>query len=88
MSILSKDRVLTVEEGSKVQIDCSTEGYPAPKVHWVQRNKPGEVLSKVSTLVLSHVAPEQAGEYLCIATNQLGTSQDQIKINVLCKLCL
>ena len=85
VSINSKDRILTVEEGSKVEIGCSAEGYPKPEVHWEVKTKEGEVLSKVSTLLLRQVAPEQAGEYICVATNNQGTSQDGLKIDVLCE---
>jgi len=85
VSIISKEKILKVEEGSKVEIGCSAEGYPKPEVHWEVKTKPGQVLSKESTLVLRQVTPEQAGEYLCVATNNQGTSDDGIKINVLYK---
>ena len=88
VSIISKEKILKVEEGSKVEIGCSAEGYPKPEVHWEVKTKPGQVLSKESTLVLRQVTPEQAGEYLCVATNNQGTSDDGIKINVLCEFHL
>ena len=88
VSIISKEKILKVEEGSKVEISCSAAGYPKPEVHWEVKTKPGQVLSKESTLVLRQVTPEQAGEYLCVATNTQGTSDDGIKINVLCEFHL
>ena len=79
---------MKVEEGSKLELGCSTEGYPKPEVHWEVKTKPGQVLSKESTLVLRQVTPEQAGEYRCVATNTQGTSKDEIKITVLCEFYL
>ena len=85
VSIISKEKILKVEEGSKVELGCSAEGFPHPELHWVMKTKPGQVLSKESTLVLRQVTPDQAGEYHCVATNNQGTSQDGLKIIVLCE---
>ena len=74
-----------VEEGTTVKFDCSATGFPPPSVHWVRQSQPGRVLSKMSSLSLTEVTPDQAGGYLCVAENSEGTSNKLLKINVLCK---
>ena len=85
VAISSKDKIVNVEEGSKVQFDCSAQGFPKPQVHWILKSNPGKVLSKLPTLILNQVEPENAGEYLCVATNSEGRSEDGLQINVLCE---
>ena len=74
-----------VEEGTTVKFDCSATGFPPPSVHWVRQSQPSLVLSKVSSLSLTEVTPDQAGGYLCVAENSEGASNKLLKINVLCK---
>ena len=88
MSINSKDKIVNVEEGSKVEFGCTAQGFPKPQVHWVLKSKPGKILSKVPALILNQVEPEHAGEYLCVATNSEGRSEDGLQINVLCEFNL
>ena len=79
-----KDQV-EVEEGTTAKFECSATGFPPPTVHWSLESEPRRVLSKMSTLTLSEVTPEQAGGYLCVAQNSQGASNKLLKINVLCK---
>jgi len=85
VSINLKEKIVNVEEGSKIEFGCSAKGFPKPQVHWVLKSMPGKVLSKVSTLILNHVEPENAGEYLCVASNSEGRSEDGLQINVFYK---
>jgi len=85
VSISSMDKIVNVEEGSTTQYECSAHGFPKPKVHWILKSNPEKVLSKVSTLILRQVEPDNAGQYLCIATNSEGRSEDGLKINVFYK---
>ena len=88
MSINLKEKIVNVEEGSKIEFSCSAKGFPKPQVHWVLKSIPEKVLSKVSTLVLNHIEPENAGDYLCVATNSEGRSEDGLQINVFCEFNL
>ena len=49
------------------------------------KSKPEKILSKVPALILNQVEPEHAGEYLCVATNSEGRSEDGLQINVFCE---
>ena len=86
MTINTNNKLVNVEEGSKVQFSCSAQGFPKPQVHWVKKLRPDRVLSKIHTLVLNQVEPENAGEYLCVATNSEGRSEDGLELNVFCKI--
>ena len=88
VAISYKDKIVNVEEGSKVQFDCSAQGFPKPEVHWILKSNPGKVLSKAPALILNQVEPENAGEYLCVATNSEGRSEDGLQINVLSEFYL
>ena len=88
MSINSKDKLVNAEEGSKVELGCTARGFPKPQVHWVLKSTPGKILSRVPALMLKQVEPEHAGEYICVATNSEGRSEDGLQINVLCEFNL
>jgi len=83
--IRSKDKIVKVEEGSKVEISCSVSGFPKPHVHW-RKNSNHEIKNiKHPKLIISQVEPENAGEYACVASNSEGRSEDVLQINVLFK---
>ena len=86
--ILDNSMSFALEEGSKVVFGCTAQGFPKPQVHWVLKSKPGKILSKVPALILNQVEPEHAGEYLCVATNSEGRSEDGLQIIVFCELNL
>ena len=80
--------IVNIEEGSKAQFECSAQGFPKPQVHWILKSNQGQVFSKLQTLILHQVKPENAGAYLCVATNSEGRGEDGLQINVLCELIL
>ena len=84
VSLAGQEQV-EVEEGATATLDCSATGFPPPTLHWVSQAQPRRILSKMSSLTLSSVTPDQAGGYLCVAENSEGTSNKLLKINVLCK---
>ena len=83
-SISSKDKI-NIEEGRKLEFTCSAHGFPKPQVHWVLKSNPRKVLSKVAILMFNQIEPENAGEYLCVATNSEGRSEDFLEIIVYCE---
>ena len=86
--ISSRKKIVNIEEGSKSQFECSAQGFPKPQVHWILKSNQGKVFSKLPTLILNKIKPENAGAYLCVATNSEGRSEDGLQINVLCELNL
>ncbi|KAM9445055.1 neural cell adhesion molecule L1.1 [Clarias gariepinus] len=76
--ILTEDgRVYRLIEGSLLSLDCSVFGSPRPQISW-ERTTSSELLSdaRVSqmtngTLRITDVSHEDAGTYLCRATNKI-----------------
>ncbi|XP_025763733.1 B-cell receptor CD22-like [Oreochromis niloticus] len=63
-----------IVEGSSVTLTCSSDANPAASYTWYKQNdqKP---LSKDSQLIFSSIQSSDAGEYYCIAVNDLGTKR-------------
>uniref|UniRef100_T1J5H7 Ig-like domain-containing protein n=1 Tax=Strigamia maritima TaxID=126957 RepID=T1J5H7_STRMM len=71
----------TVKEGEKVTMDCVVTGQPKPKVKWFFNSrelKPSPDFDmkyddNKATLTIREIFIEDAGEYICRATNIYGT---------------
>ncbi|GFT55266.1 myosin light chain kinase, smooth muscle [Nephila pilipes] len=83
----------TVQDGESVTLKCTISGDPEPQVEWT---KNGDVVhsskeislkykSGIATLTIEEVYPEDAGEYVCKATNSIGTVSSKSKLQVLGK---
>ncbi|GFU14694.1 twitchin, partial [Nephila pilipes] len=83
----------TVQDGESVTLKCTISGDPEPQVEWT---KNGSALhsskeislkykSGIATLTIEEVYPEDAGEYVCKATNSIGTVSTKSKLQVLGK---
>ncbi|CAC5395412.1 unnamed protein product [Mytilus coruscus] len=59
---------------------CNVTGYPTPRIKWKFTYK--TLPSTSSTLILLRATNEKAGIYTCIATNDVGASQADIKLKV------
>ncbi|XP_063411106.1 myosin light chain kinase, smooth muscle-like isoform X4 [Mytilus trossulus] len=72
-----------VREGQSVTLQCQVSGIPRPDVAWAMNNKrikPSKFFrmtyeDNTSTLVIAGAYPEDDGEYVCSATNSLGTAR-------------
>ncbi|CAG2187966.1 MYLK [Mytilus edulis] len=72
-----------VSEGQSVTLQCQVSGIPRPDVAWAMNNKrikPSKFFrmtyeDNTSTLVIAGAYPEDDGEYVCSATNSLGTAR-------------
>ncbi|XP_060056373.1 hemicentin-2 isoform X2 [Erinaceus europaeus] len=72
-------------QGVEVRISCSASGYPTPHISWSHE---GQILQEDSrtqvdaqgTLVIRGVAPEDAGNYSCQATNEVGSDKETITL--------
>ncbi|XP_042336999.1 B-cell receptor CD22-like, partial [Plectropomus leopardus] len=59
-----------IEEGSSVNLTCSSDANPAAKYSWYRKNQ--TLRSKKPQLVLSSIQSSDSGEYYCAAENELG----------------
>ncbi|CAG4960700.1 unnamed protein product [Colias eurytheme] len=71
---------------SNVRIACEAKGNPKPTIQWfkhgnnISQNDKG---ASYADLTFDSVAITQAGTYICIAVNEGGIDERQLKINVL-----
>lgn len=72
-----------VLEGQPVTLECKVSGIPKPEVAWSMNNrriKPSKFFrmtyeDNTAMLVIAGAYPEDDGEYVCSATNSLGTAR-------------
>ncbi|XP_055516059.1 hemicentin-1-like [Leucoraja erinacea] len=76
---LAKERVI---------LPCPAEGTPPPVIHWLQNglellgNEPGVSILEDGSLLLESLLPYNSGDYLCIATNEAGSSKRKFRLQV------
>lgn len=81
---------LTVVDGESLSLSCNVTGDPEPQITWTKNRKPlssSEVVdlkykNGVATLRISEVYPEDEGEYVCKATNSVGTSETKCRLTI------
>lgn len=72
----------TLEEGHSVNMTCSSDGLPAPKIRWSRQLHDGSLrfLSENTTLTLTSTRRGDSGTYVCEASNQAGTSRKEAEL--------
>ncbi|GBM98114.1 Hemicentin-1, partial [Araneus ventricosus] len=87
-SINKGPSLIKTSVGSEAVFNCITDGYPPPEVSWMKegsslllRNSPYMKLEEMS-LFLSEVKLHDAGDYICIAANEAGSSTKDFKLHV------
>uniref|UniRef100_A0A8C5CHM1 Heparan sulfate proteoglycan 2 n=1 Tax=Gadus morhua TaxID=8049 RepID=A0A8C5CHM1_GADMO len=76
--------LMIVEEGKTVTLHCKAHGFPTPRISWSKLRSPLPWRHSVvnGSLVLPSVGRQDSGEYICNATNNLGTSEVIITLDV------
>uniref|UniRef100_A0A2K5PNY6 Vascular cell adhesion protein 1 n=1 Tax=Cebus imitator TaxID=2715852 RepID=A0A2K5PNY6_CEBIM len=71
-----------LEEGSSVNMTCSSHGLPSPKILWSRQLPNGELqsLSENATLTLISTKTEDSGVYVCEGINQAGRSREEVEL--------
>lgn len=79
--------VQTVMIGNSVEFECQALGDPEPTVHWskVGGPLPAHVVVKGGMLKIEQVTEADGGQYRCTATNDVGSVQSQVVLNVQCE---
>uniref|UniRef100_A0A2K6K1Q6 Hemicentin-2 n=1 Tax=Rhinopithecus bieti TaxID=61621 RepID=A0A2K6K1Q6_RHIBE len=72
-------------QGVEVMVSCSASGYPTPYISWSREGQTLQEDSRIhvdaqGTLIIQGVAPEDAGNYSCQATNEVGTDQETVTL--------
>lgn len=76
--------VQTVMVGNSVEFECMAIGEPQPTVRWskVGGALPAHIVVKGGMLRIELVKEEDAGQYRCTATNDVGSVQSQVDLRV------
>lgn len=76
--------VQTVMIGNSVEFECQAVGDPQPTVKWskVGGTLPAHIVVKGGMLKIEQVTEADAGQYRCTATNDVGSVQSQVVLNV------
>lgn len=79
--------VQTVMVGNSVEFECQALGDPEPTVQWskVGGSLPAHIMVKGGMLRIDLVTEADAGQYRCTATNDVGSVQSQVVLNVQCE---
>ncbi len=73
---------ITVTEREVISVVCSTEGAPSPTYQWLRG---GESYQNGGTLTIGSATPSDNTVFRCIATNNKGSVNDTIDVNVECE---
>lgn len=82
--------VQTVMIGNSVEFECQAVGDPEPTVKWskVGGSLPPHIVVKGGMLKIEQVTEADAGQYRCTATNDVGSVQSQVVLNVQCEFMM
>uniref|UniRef100_H0V8G0 Vascular cell adhesion protein 1 n=1 Tax=Cavia porcellus TaxID=10141 RepID=H0V8G0_CAVPO len=71
-----------LEEGSSVNMTCTTRGLPSPKILWSRQLSNGDLqpLSENTTLTLISTKMEDSGIYVCEGINEAGRSRKEVEL--------
>ncbi|XP_019367559.1 PREDICTED: basement membrane-specific heparan sulfate proteoglycan core protein, partial [Gavialis gangeticus] len=80
---------VTVKVGKSLSLECLGRGDPRPLVRWSRLGVRQKIehqmllpLESQAVLQISPVKPEDAGTYVCVAQNPVGSAQVQVEVTV------
>uniref|UniRef100_W5M174 Heparan sulfate proteoglycan 2 n=1 Tax=Lepisosteus oculatus TaxID=7918 RepID=W5M174_LEPOC len=79
---------VTIQEGETLRLYCRAGGTPSPSLTWKKQG--GELppqarmeRTDIGTLLIPSIKASDAGTYLCVGTNSIGSSEAPIEVSVL-----
>ncbi|XP_061698268.1 basement membrane-specific heparan sulfate proteoglycan core protein isoform X3 [Syngnathoides biaculeatus] len=82
--VIVPEPLMIVVEGQTATLRCDVHGFPAPTITWSKLRSPLPWRHKVvdNNLVLPDVGRQDAGEYICSAVNNMGTTEVTVTLDV------
>ncbi|XP_074518745.1 vascular cell adhesion protein 1-like [Halichoeres trimaculatus] len=75
-------RWITLTEGYKLQLNCTSSGNPSPSYNWTLPS--GSVSSTTSSVfTIESIATKHQGTYTCIVSNGYGTLTEEFRVDVI-----
>jgi len=76
------DPIITKEVGESAVLECDAEGYPSPKISWKRQDGKllpnGEETLANPKMTIPNVQRVNKGNYVCTASNGVGTSKERV----------
>ncbi|KAH8329979.1 hypothetical protein KR067_012076, partial [Drosophila pandora] len=88
VQITPSNEAISLTEGDELQLTCVGSGYPSPVVEWSQhtglrdRNQPTGPTGNTAYLRIYRVSQADAGFYTCTGTNEAGSDQATVRVDV------
>jgi hypothetical protein len=87
------EKQLIINDGARLELTVNVEGDPEPQITWMKNEKmvtSSEVIDLrykggIASLTIAEVFPEDEGEYVCTATNSIGTVSTTCKLTINCR---
>lgn len=81
------DPEIQLLEGDNLDVSCRATGHPVPSVHWKSNSVTEELdESDTSRLLISNIDNTKEGQFVCVATNNLGSVEKPVHVSVFTKL--
>uniref|UniRef100_A0A9J7ZF67 Heparan sulfate proteoglycan 2 n=1 Tax=Cyprinus carpio carpio TaxID=630221 RepID=A0A9J7ZF67_CYPCA len=79
-----REPMIVLVEGSTATLHCDAHGFPKPTITWSKERSSLPWRHKIvdNSLVLPNVGRQDSGQYVCNATNHMGTSEVTIMLEV------
>ena len=86
--IIQPSRTVYAVVGQRITLECIGQGSPTPSVYWRYDSAPnrGDLPINLpqgagsATLTIESVANTDSGNYVCVATNNVGTTENTAQI--------
>jgi len=82
------DPELQLLDGDNLDISCQATGSPAPDVHWKSDSSIVFDESDASRLLIRNIDNSKEGQFVCVATNNLGSVEKSVHVSVFSKLSM
>ncbi|XP_050723288.1 hemicentin-1-like isoform X2 [Eriocheir sinensis] len=74
---------VSVVTGQELVLHCTVEGNPQPSITWLRKGRVLPSSEPSHRLVLSDIQEEDSGDYTCLASNSVGSTEKQFDVKVI-----